>query len=53
MKLGALVFMLVSWTAVLSLTAWAFGTLLRQKRHFDPDGLGPAEPPVKARTEPE
>lgn len=51
MKPGALVFMLVSWTAVLSLTAWAFSTLLRQKQHFDPDGLGPEEPSVPARTE--
>jgi hypothetical protein len=50
-KTGALVFMLVSWTAVLSLTGWAFYTLLTHKQHFDPDGLGPAEPPVPAKTE--
>jgi hypothetical protein len=46
MNSGALVFMLVSWTFVLGLTAWAFGTILRGKRHFDPDGIGPASPPV-------
>ncbi|MBX3131908.1 MAG: hypothetical protein KF689_00805 [Gemmatimonadaceae bacterium] len=44
MSTGALIFMLVSWTAVLSLTGWAFATLLRDRKHFDPDGIGPAAP---------
>lgn len=51
MSTGALIFMLVSWTAVLSLTAWAFATLLRDKQHFDPDGIGPAAPDQPAETE--
>lgn len=51
MSTGALIFMLVSWTAVLSLTGWAFTTLLRDRKHFDPDGLGPAEPDELAEIE--
>lgn len=53
MNRGALIFMIVSWTAVLSLTAWAFTTLLRDRKHFDPDGLGPAEPDALAEVEKE
>jgi hypothetical protein len=45
MSTGALIFMVVSWTFVLGLTFWAFGMILRRKKHFDPDGIGPAGPP--------
>jgi len=45
------IFMLVSMGAVTLLTAWCFTRILRGKRHFDPDGTGPASPPVRARTE--
>lgn len=39
-------FMLISMTLVTGLTIWAFSRILRTKRHFDPDGTGPARPPV-------
>ncbi|HUE95371.1 MAG TPA: hypothetical protein VMN39_01870 [Longimicrobiaceae bacterium] len=43
---GALAFMLLSMGAVIALTAWCFSRILRTKEHFDPDGTGPARPPV-------
>ncbi len=46
MSTGALIFMLVSWTFVLGLTFWSFARILRTQKHFDPDGIGPASPPV-------
>lgn len=49
MTTGAILFMVVSWTFVLGLTFWAFGKILRTQKHFDPDGTGPAEPPVPPR----
>jgi hypothetical protein len=39
--------MLGSWTFVLGLTIWSFARILRLQKHFDPDGIGPAVPPVK------
>ena len=45
------IFMLTSMGAVTLLTAWCFARILRGKRHFDPDGTGPAHPPVEGRTE--
>ena len=51
MSTGAIIFMALSWTFVLGLTAWAYRLVLRGKRHFDPDGIGPAKPPEPARTE--
>lgn len=44
-------FMLVSMTAVTVLTAWCFIRIMRGKEHFDPDGTGPASPPVPGRLE--
>lgn len=41
---GAIAFMLVSWAFVLGLTVWSFVRILRHRRHFDPDGIGPASP---------
>lgn len=51
MTAGAVTFMLVSWTAVLGLTAWSFWKITRGRRHFDPDGIGPASPPVPGEAE--
>lgn len=47
MTTGAILFMAVSWTFVLGLTFWSFSRLLRDQKHFDPDGIGPASPPVQ------
>ena len=44
---GAIAFMAGSWFFVLGLTAWSFYRLLTDKKHFDPDGIGPQSPPVK------
>ncbi|CAN5842932.1 hypothetical protein BH20GEM3_BH20GEM3_00100 [soil metagenome] len=49
MSTGALIFMALSWTFVLGLTGWAYSQILRGKQHFDPDGIGPASPPVPPR----
>jgi hypothetical protein len=45
MSLAAAVFMAGSWAFVLGLTFWSFRRLLRGRRHFDPDGIGPLGPP--------
>ncbi|HEV2736106.1 MAG TPA: hypothetical protein VGV85_14760 [Longimicrobiaceae bacterium] len=46
MTTTAIIFMAVIWTALLSLVTWAYSRILRGRRHFDPDGIGPAAPPV-------
>jgi hypothetical protein len=46
----AMVFMLTSMAAVVLLMVWCFYRLMNTKGHFDPDGTGPAQPPVKGRT---
>lgn len=51
MSTGALIFMLGSWAFVLGLMSWSFYRLLTLKKHHDPDGIGPAAPPVKGRAE--
>lgn len=51
MSTSAIVFMAGSWTFVLGLMFWSFRKLLKDKKHFDPDGLGPAVPPEPAETE--
>ena len=48
MTTGALIFMILSWTFVLGLVSWAFHRILTHKKHFDPDGIGPAKPPEPA-----
>lgn len=48
---GALIFMLISMGAVTLLTAWCFLRILRGRAHFDPDGTGPARPPVPGELE--
>lgn len=51
MSTGALLFLIVSWSFVLGLTFWSFARILRSQKHFDPDGIGPAGPPVPGRAE--
>jgi hypothetical protein len=51
MTTEATVFMALSWTFVLSLVSWSYKRLLSNPRHFDPDGIGPASPPVPGRAE--
>lgn len=48
MTTGAIIFWIASWTIVLGLTVWSFGMVLRGRRDFDPDGIGPAAPPDDA-----
>lgn len=45
------VFMLSAVTAVTALTAWCYMRILGSKDHFDPDGTGPASPPVSGEVE--
>lgn len=45
------IFMLVSMGGVTILTFWSFHRILRSKQHFDPDGTGPASPPIPGRAE--
>jgi hypothetical protein len=47
----ALVFMLLSMGAVTALTAWCYWRIMTTRRHFDPDGLGPAHSPVPGEVE--
>ena len=49
MSTGALIFMILSWSFVIGLVTWSFARILRGKRHFDPDGIGPAAPPEPGR----
>jgi len=51
MTTGSLLFLILSWTFVLGLTAWSFARILSGKKHFDPDGIGPASPPVPGRAD--
>lgn len=47
------IFWAVSWAFVLGLAGWSFKRLLSDqgKKHFDPDGVGPASPSVKGKAE--
>ena len=51
MSTSAIIFMAISWGFVFGLTAWAYGRILRHRKHFDPDGIGPAGPPEAAMTD--
>ena len=51
MTIDAIIFMAASWTMVLGLFFWSFRRILTTKAHHDPDGTGPAEPPVPGRAE--
>jgi hypothetical protein len=48
---AAVIFMAVSWLLVLGLAAWSYGKVLKNRRHHDPDGIGPASPPVPGARE--
>lgn len=48
MTIDAALFMAASWALVLGLTFWSFWRILRARKHFDPDGIGPAVPPEPA-----
>ena len=43
------IFMLGSMGAVTVLSVWSFARILSGKKHFDPDGTGPAHSPVPGR----
>jgi hypothetical protein len=47
---GAIAFMAISWGFVLSLVSWSYYRLLTNKKHHDPDGIGPASPPEPPST---
>ena len=53
MSTGAIAFWLLSWTFVLGLTIWAFARILSKmgRQHHDPDGIGPAVPPVPGKVD--
>jgi len=51
MSTSAIVFMAGSWAFVLGLLIFSFSRLLRDKKHFDPDGIGPAVPEKPGETE--
>ena len=51
MSTSAIIFMAISWGFVFMLAGWAYGRILRHRRHFDPDGIGPARPPEPATTD--
>ena len=51
MTAAALMFMAASWIFVLALMGWSFARILRHQAHFDPDGIGPKQPPVPPLTE--
>ena len=52
MSTGALIFMALSWGFVLGLMTWSFRRILKNPAHFDPDGLGPAAPPIPGEADP-
>ena len=51
MSFGAAIFMAAAWIFVLGLTFWSFARILRAQKHFDPDGIGPASPPIPGEAE--
>ena len=51
MTTAAVIFMALSWIFVLGLMSWSFRRILTHQKHFDPDGIGPAQPPVPGLTE--
>lgn len=49
MSTGALAFMVIAMGMVTAMLIWCFARILNTKEHFDPDGTGPAHPPVPGR----
>ena len=48
---AAIAFMALSWGVALGLVSWSYYRILTHKKHHDPDGIGPAQPPEPALTE--
>ena len=48
---AAIAFMALSWGVSLGLLIWSYSRILRTRKHHDPDGIGPAQPPVRGMTE--
>ena len=48
---GAIAFMALSWGVTLGLLIWSYSKILKGKKHHDPDGIGPAQPPEPPATE--
>ena len=46
MTTQAVIFWLLSWSFVLGLMGWSYRRILSDKKHHDPDGIGPAVPPL-------
>ena len=51
MSVGAAIFLAAAWIFVLGLTFWSFARILRAQKHFDPDVIGPASPPIPGAAE--
>ena len=51
MTTAALLFMAASWIFVLGLMLFSFKRILGHTAHFDPDGIGPKQPPEPPLTE--
>ncbi len=51
MSTGAIIFWILSWGLVLGLLGWSYSIILSRPRHFDPDGIGPDQPPQSGRAE--
>lgn len=45
------IFMLLSMGSVTLLTIWTFARIIGGKKHFDPDGVGPARPPEPGKAD--
>ena len=52
MTVGSILFLVLSWAFVLGLTGFCFFRILTLRRHHDPDGTGPAKPPIQGAAEP-
>ena len=48
---AAIAFMALSWGVSLGLLAWSYHRILTNKKHHDPDGIGPLQPEEPALTE--
>lgn len=53
MSTGAIIFMALSWAFVLGLVTWSYARILSNmgRKHHDPDGIGPAVPPVPGKVD--
>lgn len=53
MSTGAIFFWILSWAFVIGLMTWSFSRILGKngRQHHDPDGIGPAVPPVPGKVD--